>query len=172
MRDGLEVMWTHGGAAMGLRHNLTIFVLRDPLTLEHVRRLRRATGPVFARFADKRATLIVVEPSAVADVAKEVREAAADQIRSFPTTVAATVIEGTGFRAVAGRAIVAGILLLSQSRSTTKVFDGVDDAARWMAVRVPVPQGVPWISTRRRLSRRWGRCGRCWRGRRDSGAPL
>jgi hypothetical protein len=136
------VLWADAGAAMAQHQNLTVLVVRQAMTLERLELLRRTTEDVVKTYGTRRARLTVVEAAAVTDVSKEVRDASAGLLRAFPAHSTATVVEGGGFRAIAGRSIMAGLTLISGQRSNNRIFGDATEAAHWIAGRLPKPDGA------------------------------
>lgn len=137
MSGGARILWSDDGAGMAQIERLSIFLFRQVINMERIGHIRRNSEVIFRRYGTERGTLTVVEGAAVADVSKEIRAASADMMRDFPSLYTATVIEGRGFRAVAGRAIVAGMSLLAGHRAKQKMFDDVAEAAGWLVPLVP-----------------------------------
>ena len=134
--DGYELQFNDGSAACGTVGNLLTTVLRTDVTLTRLRQLRRVTEKLAAQYGDRRATLTVIERTAIADAPPEVREESAALMRKYPSLVA-TVIEGGGFKGVGARAIMSAMALVAGKRDKLKIFASVDEAAEWLAPRVP-----------------------------------
>ncbi len=138
--DRFQLGFVDRGCAFSSVGNLIACVLREEVTVERLRALRKDTERVVAIYGPARGGITVVEGQAVTDVSKEVRVESAALMRDFPSAVTVTVIEGRGFKAVAARAIVSAMALLARNRDANKLFDTVDAAAAYMAPRIP-PHG-------------------------------
>jgi hypothetical protein len=130
------LQFNDGSAACGTVGNLLTTVLRTEVTLPRLRQIRRVTEQLFALYGEHRGTLTVVERTAISDTPRDVREESAVLMRQYPSLVA-TVIEGGGFKGVGARAIMSGLALVAGKRDKLKIFASVDEAAEWIAPRVP-----------------------------------
>jgi hypothetical protein len=142
MAEAGRVAFSDDGMAMAELGTLSLYVIAKPLTLERVLKMRTLGDEHNARFGASRASMTVAEPAAVHDMPKEIREAAAKIVRELPVVIKATVIEGGGFRAVAARAIVTGVHLLSRRGGQDRIFGDVDTAMDWLVPRLPAAPGV------------------------------
>jgi hypothetical protein len=133
--DGIELCYADEGIALALRGSITACVFRNPITMERLQRLRRESVTIQARLGVARVNLTIIEPTAVATMAEDVRKESAALMRDFPAATTATVLEGGGFRTAAARAILSGLTLLAGERSRRRIFDSVEDAATWLAER-------------------------------------
>jgi hypothetical protein len=145
--DRLQLGYCERGCAFAHYGNLIACVLREEVTIERLRALRKDTERVVAIYGPERGGITVVEGQAVTDVAKEVRVESSALMRDFPAAVTVTVIEGRGFKAVAARAIVSAMALLARTRDSNKLFDTVETAAAYMAPRIPAHGSDPRLST-------------------------
>jgi serine/threonine-protein kinase len=109
-----------------------ITVLRRPLTLRGVEHMRRESRLLFGDDASRFFTLSILEARSATTVSPEVRTASEKFAREFTLGGAAIVIEGSGFRSAATRAVVAGIYLVSRAGYRHKVFDRPLEGARWL----------------------------------------
>jgi hypothetical protein len=141
------VTFSDEGGAYAERGNVTAFVVRREMTMPRLRRLRREAERVHARYGAERVSITVIEPTAISDVQKEVREESADLVRTFPSVLMVTIVEGGGLRAVAARAILSGMTLIAKGRAA-KIFDDVVTAMTWIEPRVPPVAGVKPPSAR------------------------
>jgi len=129
----VEILYHDAGVCHAQRGALSVIVIREPMTVARMGKLREGSERARAEHGDKRLSIIVLEPASVADVPREVREAGAQMMREFKSPGSALVIEGGGVRGIAARAIVNGMFILSGRRSGVKVFDHVADASRWLS---------------------------------------
>lgn len=122
------------GLALATVGNAFISVWKEPSTLERLERVRRVEQALVDRCADGIVVLTVMTDSSAATKAGE-PEAASKLAKHFaPTTRAhAYVIEGSGFRAAALRAVIAGVNAISRPGHPTRVFDAASEAIRWLA---------------------------------------
>jgi serine/threonine protein kinase len=109
-----------------------ITVLRKPLTLGGVEHLRRESRELFGEDASRFFTLSVVGPISPKDISAEVRVASEKLTREFRLGGAAIVIEGSGFKQAATRAVIAAVFLVSRIGYRHRVFDKPLDAAEWL----------------------------------------
>jgi len=128
------------GLALATTGNAFISVWREPSTLERLQQVRRVEQELVDRCKDGIIVLTVLTDSSAATRAGEPEEASKLAKHFAPTTRAhAYVIEGTGFRAAALRAVIAGVNALFRPGHPTRVFDGADQAIRWL---VPYGQAI------------------------------
>ena len=137
-----RVLWSDDGLALAELGTLTVYLMAQPLTMQRLEPMRRQGEQQHARFGTRCAALTIAETGAIADMPREVRHEAAKIVRDLATDVSATVIEGSGFRAIAGRAIITGVRMLSGKSANVKIFADVDSALNWLAPRVPASDGV------------------------------
>ncbi len=127
-----EVHYADAMHAIGSVGNVFINVIRQPITLVGVRETRLHVQRHFRRWSDCCVALTVIEPAAAQSVPREVRDASAALTTEFKSLAAATVIEGSGFRAAATRTAVAGMFLLARAPFPHKVFGSLRDGADWV----------------------------------------
>lgn len=109
-----------------------INIVRKPATLPMLKETRRQVQRHFRGWNQRAVALSVLEPSAAQALPKEVRDETAALTSDFPSLAAATVIEGTGFRAAATRTAMAGLFLLSRPKYPVKVCGTISDGAHWL----------------------------------------
>ena len=119
----------HAVASVG---NVIINVVRKPATVAMIRETRRQVQRHFRRWNNQCVAVSVLEPGAAQSVPREVRDESAALMTEFPSLAAATVIEGSGFRAAATRTAVAGMFLISRPPYPHKVFGNLSDGAGWV----------------------------------------
>ncbi|HZS41711.1 MAG TPA: hypothetical protein VFF06_33000 [Polyangia bacterium] len=127
-----NVWFADTGCAIATRGNLFVNVMREAQTLERLREVRRHIERHVAAWGTNTISISVLEPGATAAAPKEVRDETAAITRDYGSIAAAIVIEGSGFRAAAVRAVVAAIYLVSHSPYPHKIVESVDDGARWL----------------------------------------
>jgi hypothetical protein len=137
-----QVLWSDDGLALAELGTLTVYLMAQPLTMERLGPMRRQGEQQHARFGTHCAALTIAENSAITDMPRAVRHEAAKIVRDLATDVSATVLEGSGFKAIAGRAIITGVRMLSGKSANVKIFADVDSALEWLVPRVPAPDGV------------------------------
>jgi hypothetical protein len=122
------------GLALATAGDAFISVWREPSTLARLERLRQIEQALVDRCKGGIVVLTVMIDSSAATKAGE-PEAASKLAKHFaPTTRAhAYVIEGSGFRAAALRAVIAGVNAISRPGHPTRVFDRATDAIEWLA---------------------------------------
>jgi hypothetical protein len=124
---------THAIGSLGI---VFINIVRKPANLAMLRETRRQVQRHFRRWNNRSAALSVIEPSAAQALTKEVRDESAALTGDFPSRAAATVIEGSGFRAAATRTAMVGLFLLSRPKYPHKVCGSVADGAKWLVATV------------------------------------
>ncbi len=107
-------------------------VLRKPATMAMLEEVRRQVQRHFRRYDGVTLALSVLEPSAAQSVPRDVRELSAKLTTDFPSLAAATVIEGSGFRAAATRTAVTTMFLFSRPPYPYKVFGDLAEGAAWV----------------------------------------
>jgi hypothetical protein len=119
----------HAVASVG---NVFINVVRKPATVGMIRETRRQVQRHFRRWNNQCVAVSVLEPTAAQAVPREVRDESAALTAEFHSLAAATVIEGSGFRAAATRTAVSGMFLISRPAYPHKVFASLIESARWV----------------------------------------
>jgi hypothetical protein len=119
----------HAIASVG---NVFVNVIRHPATIEMIRETRRHVLRHFRRWNHQSAAVSVLEPTAAQSVPKEVRQESAALAGEFKSLAAATVVEGTGFRAAAVRTALASMFLLARPAFPHKVFGDLLESADWL----------------------------------------
>ena len=133
------------GFAIATAGNVFISVWRDPGTLPQLARVRECQQQLVDRSPGGIAVLTVLLDGSFHVGAEEREEAERIARRFAPTTRAhAYVIEGSGFRTAATRAIIAGIQLITRSGHPVKIFSAVADGVSWL-----VPQAGQAIDAAR-----------------------
>ena len=118
--------------AIGSVGNVFVNVVHRPATLEMLRETRRQVQRHFRRWNGVSVAVSVLEPGAAQSVPREVREASAALAAEFKSLAAATVIEGTGFRAAATRTAIASMFLIARAPFPHKVFGDLSEGAGWV----------------------------------------
>jgi hypothetical protein len=116
--------------------NVFINLVRKPATVGMIRETRRQVQRHFRRWNNQCVAVSVLEPSAAQSVPREVRDESAALTAEFQSLAAATVIEGSGFRAAATRTAVSGMFLISRPSYPHKVFGNLADGASWVIEKV------------------------------------
>jgi hypothetical protein len=129
---GASVVFADEGCAIATCGNVFVNVMREAQTLPRLRELRRHIVRHVAVWGANTISISVLEPGATANTPKEVRDETAAITRDYQSIAAAIVIEGSGFRAAALRAVVAAIYLVSHSPYPHKIVETVFDGARWL----------------------------------------
>src|SRR2546425_988785 len=134
-----------GGCAFGTLGGIIVTVLRTPSTVERLRLLRTHLTRQFARYKpDQIGSIVVLEHSAFAQPPPdEVRRAQEALTREFQSRGAAIVLEGSGFRAVAARAMMSGLYLVVRPAYPHKICSSADEGARWLMSQFAADSGAP-----------------------------
>ena len=127
-----ELHFADEGHAIGSVANVFVNVIRKPATLEMIRETRRQVQRHFRRWNNLCLAVSVLEPGAAQSVPREVRDESAALTADFKSLAAATVIEGSGFRAAATRTAVTTLFLFSRPSYPHKVFSALGDGASWV----------------------------------------
>jgi hypothetical protein len=137
MEGSGRVLWSDDGLAVAELGTLSLFLIAQPLTIPRLQQMRRLGEDHNARFGSHRASLSIGEPSAIMDMPKPVREQASLMLRELSSEFSACVLEGGGFKATAGRAIITGLWIMSGRVRSNRVFTDLDAAAAWLVPRIP-----------------------------------
>jgi hypothetical protein len=118
---------------------IALWQAQPTLRLFEMQRLELA-GVVRA-YPRRAAFLCIIEPSADPPD-QEVRSASVEMITAHGDNLAATccVVEGSGFRAALTRTVLAGIQMLSRTKSPVKFVEDVNAATVWLGDRMPSGQ--------------------------------
>jgi hypothetical protein len=138
--ESMGVTAHDGGFALATAGSVFINVWREPSTLAQLELLREHEAALVEHeAAGVIMVLTVLLPSAFTLGTRERKEVDALARQFAPSTRAhAYVIEGSGFRTAAVRALVAGINLITRTGGLTKVFEDTVHAAEWLeAVAAP-----------------------------------
>ncbi len=127
-----KVLYADAGTAVAVCGNVFVNVMREAQTLARLRELRRHIERHVQRWGADTLSISVLEPGATAETPKDVRDETAAITRDYPSIAAAIVIEGSGFRAAAIRAVLATIYLVSRSPYPHRIVDSVFAGARWL----------------------------------------
>ena len=127
-----ELLYADATHAIGSVGNAFINIVRQPATLEMLRETRRQVQRHFRRCNEVSVAVSVLEPGAAQSVPREVRDAGAALTAEFKSLAAATVIEGTGFRAAATRTAIAGMYFIAKPPFPHKVFGDLKEGAGWV----------------------------------------
>jgi hypothetical protein len=127
-----ELHFADATCAISTVGNSFVNVLRRPATLEMIEEIRRQVQRHFRRCNGVTLALSVLEPGAAQSVPRDVREKSAKLTTDFPSLAAATVIEGSGFRAAATRTAVTTMFLFARPPYPYKVFGDLAEGASWV----------------------------------------
>jgi hypothetical protein len=141
MSDGTRLLFSDDVIAVTQHDRLTLWVLAKPITVTHLEQLSKFSAENFERWGRDRATFTVGEGPSITEVSKETRQAAGKMLRQYKANTSATVLEGGGFKAVAGRAIITGMMMIAGGGNSHKIFSDLQKAVDWMAPRVPSSGG-------------------------------
>ena len=118
--------------AIGSVGHVFINVVRKPATVEMIRETRRQVQRHFRRCNNVSVAVTVLEPGAAQSVPPDVRDEGAALTAEFKSLAAATVIEGSGFRAAATRTAIAGMYFIAKPPFPHKVFGDLSTGAGWV----------------------------------------
>jgi serine/threonine-protein kinase len=133
LSHGIELFFADEQQALATCGMSSIHVLRHPLTLPGVANLTRELRRLYGNDTNRYVALSVIEPLAAHPVSAEVRDASSRLAKDFPISGAAIVVEGSGFRTAAIRSLIAGAYLVQRPGYPHKVFDAVEEGARWLS---------------------------------------
>jgi hypothetical protein len=122
------ICFSDSGFTLATCANVCVAVVRRPLTVEKTRRLRQELEKLDRQFGQERIALSIVEPEAVASPDPQLRSEYIAIGRDFPVAQNVIVLEGTGFRIAAGRAIMNGLAFLSGKGARQQTFVSVEPA--------------------------------------------
>jgi hypothetical protein len=120
------------GAAFARLGKMTICLMRRPPTVRLIHLLRRETVKLHATAPVGWVGFSIIEVGAITNVADDVRQASTALMRDLPATLSISVVEGSGFKSVAVRAIMIGMHLISRSPHLQKIFGDATTAVDWM----------------------------------------
>jgi len=107
-------------------------VLRKPATMAMIDEIRRHVARHHRRCNGVVIAMSVLEPGAAQSVPREVRDNSARLTTEYSSLAAATVIEGSGFRAAATRTAVTTMFLFARPPYPYKVFGNLSEGASWV----------------------------------------
>jgi hypothetical protein len=137
MAAALETAFESPGERISSRRFGSVFAthFRDKLTVDEMKAYanwqREVLGP-----DDEFVSLSLL--LSVERIPDDVRDATAAYIEEFgrQTRMSATIIAVSGFAAAAGRAMLAGLYMISPAGFPRKVFADIDSARDWLAPRL------------------------------------
>jgi hypothetical protein len=122
------IRFSDAGATFANAANMSVFVFRAPMTVALLRALRQEVARLHQQYGGERASITIIESGAMVSPDDTVRTEAAALQRDFSSALDATVLEGSGFRAAAVRAVMSGLLLLSGRSSMRRTYASLDAA--------------------------------------------
>jgi hypothetical protein len=142
-----------GGFALATAGSVFINVWREPSTMAQLELLREHEAALVEHeAAGVIMVMTVLLPSAFTLGTRERKEVESLARQFAPSTRAhAYVIEGSGFRTAAVRALVAGINLITRTGEMTKVFEDAVHAAAWLEAHAGPAQVVQAVEVMRAL---------------------
>jgi hypothetical protein len=139
----MPVEYSDAICAVATHENVFITVHRQPSTMAQMREVRRLLVAFFARLTPGGSISLLEPSSLVINADKAVRDEMVVLARDFPSRCSAVVLEGSGFKAAAGRAMMSAIFLLSRPKYPYKITGAVGEAAGWVAKIAGEPLGHP-----------------------------
>jgi hypothetical protein len=133
------IRFSENGLAFATYANVGVVVIRQPLSIAKVRRLRQEVEQLHQQFGHARTMLTIVESAAVASPDNELRSEFAAIARELPAAQNVIVLEGSGFRMAAARAIMNAMALLSGNASKQHTFVSVEPALEAIVEHGRVP---------------------------------
>jgi hypothetical protein len=126
----------------GMAGGIWVMTLFAPPALEDIEGARGSLAAMTKRYPMGFPTLTWVLPEAGFRMDTDARRAASEITRSFKQWIVAqaSLLEGTGFQVATVRAIIAGLDLVTGSRSPKKVFAELPEAVDWCLSQRP---GMP-----------------------------
>lgn len=124
----VTIRFSEDGLAFATCANAGAAVIRQPLSVAKVRRLRQEIEQLHQQFGHERIMLTIVESTAVASPDHDLRAEFTAIARELPAAQNITVLEGSGFRMAAARAIMNAMALVSGQRSKQHTFVSVEPA--------------------------------------------
>jgi hypothetical protein len=136
----MTVLTHDAGFALARCGNAFVNVWSAPATLDRLQRTREHEQRIVDGAPGGIVVLSILVDSAFQIGASE-RDEASQLARQFETATRAHayVIEGSGFRTAAMRAVIAGIQLVTRTRHPSKVFGDIAAAAAWLAPQAEPP---------------------------------
>jgi hypothetical protein len=121
-----RIIFAEPGLTLAVSGNVSVSVVRAPLTLERVGRLRREGELLLQQQGGRgRVSITIVEPPAMVSPDEELRAACAALERDLPVEFAANVLEGGGFRTAAVRAIMSGFAFATGKATSRGTYGSV-----------------------------------------------
>lgn len=131
-----SLFYADEGCAFGALGSVLLTAMRRPPTGAQMRELRRHVAHHHREFGGKIRAFSLLERDAISiQVPSEVREETTSQMRDFPGLGTVVVVEGSGFRPAAMRALLSGIHLVLRPPYPFTICSTVDAGARWAAAR-------------------------------------
>jgi hypothetical protein len=137
---GMPVLARDPGFALAQCRHAFVSVWTQPSTIDSLSAVRQCEESLAREAPDGLVVLTVMTGTAFAIGTREREEAQRLAQRFDKTTQAAAyVIEGSGFRAAAMRAVLAGLQLLARTSHPVRVFSDVPTAVEWLGGRARPP---------------------------------
>jgi hypothetical protein len=122
------IRFSENGLVFATYANVGVVVIRQPLSIAKVRRLRQEVEQLQQQFGHDRIMLTIVESAAVASPDNALRSEFSALARELPAALNIIVLEGSGFRMAAARAIMNAMALVSGNASKQHTFVSVEPA--------------------------------------------
>lgn len=113
------------------------------VTVESLNATYAVTQDVLRKFPGKYCVLTIAPATQVPSDAARKRAAELMNLVGPQTVLGITVLEGTGFAASAGRAVMTGIQLLTKQRTYVQFENTIEGAAKRLALKMTAILGTP-----------------------------
>jgi hypothetical protein len=133
----MTLLHADDGIAIASLGPVFLSVLRKPLTMAGIARLRELSRHMQRLHGAEYGSLAVLEPGTATDVTADVRDASAKFANEFSILGAAITIEGSGFRPAATRTLIATVYLLNKPKYPYKICGTVAEGAGWLVQKFP-----------------------------------
>jgi hypothetical protein len=133
MTAPVEIYLSDDVQAIGGVGNVLVSLTRYHQDMDRLRALRKAIATHFKRWPGGVATITVLEQTAYStllskDERQEINQLAIDYV----SRGVGLVIEGSGFRAAAVRAMLSAVYLVTRVTYPRKIFDRLHEASSWV----------------------------------------
>ena len=125
------------GMCIATWRNVFIDLLSKPATVNSLRAIPPVVEKFFTRHGNQCISISVLESTSLGPPPPEAKTIMDKLAKDYPNLASATVIEGTGFRLATARMLLAGIFLMRKTPIPHKVFDNLQDGARFLGSHNP-----------------------------------
>jgi hypothetical protein len=134
MASELRIVYEDPEYTLGVYENAFVWSFRGEVTVDRIRRSRPVHRDLVLKYPSGFGAMTIIGDKVPLMMPPDSREAANAITAEFKKhyRALAIVIEGTGFRAAAARAVTSGINLFARVACPTQVFDDARKAALWL----------------------------------------